>query len=97
MNNEIVQTSTLADIAKALEGIYSHESNEQYWSVTIGHVVIVQALRDCVVSLKQHSDFYIEGKKISKNMNKLNLKAGQTLMYYTKWQRCKLQSEDFYE
>ena len=84
MQNIITQTSTLADIAKALEGTYSHESNEQYWSVTIGHVVIVQALRDCVVSLKQHSDFYLENKKISKNINKVNLKAGQTLMYYTK-------------
>ena len=85
MQNNIVETSTLADIAKALEGTYSHESNEQYWSVTIGHLVIVQALRDCVVSLKQHSDFYLESKKISKNMNKINLKAGQTVMYYTKW------------
>ena len=84
MNNEIVQTSTLADIAKALEGTYSSESNQQYWSVTLGHLVILQALTDCVVSLKEHSDFYIEDKKISKNMNKLNLKAGQTLMYYTK-------------
>ena len=84
MNNEIVETSTLADIAKALEGTYSHESNQNYWSVTIGHLVLLQALTDCVVSLKEHSDFYIEGKKISKNMNKVNLKAGQTLMYYTK-------------
>lgn len=84
MNNEIVQTSTLADIAKALEGTYSSESNQQYWSVTLGHLVILQALTDCVVSLKEHSDFYIEDKKISKNMNKVNLKAGQTLMYYAK-------------
>ena len=84
MQNNIVQTSTLADIAKALEGTYSSESNQQYWSVTIGHLVILQALTDCVVSLKEHSDFYIEDKKISKNMNKVNLKAGQTLMYYTK-------------
>ena len=84
MQNNIVQTSTLADIAKALEGTYSTESNTQYWSVTIGHLVILQALTDCVVSLKEHSDFYIEGKKISKNMNKVNLKAGQVLMYYTK-------------
>ena len=84
MDNQIVQTSMLADIAKALEGKYSSESNQQYWSVTIGHLVILQALTDCVVSLKQHSDFYIDDKKISKNMNKVNLKAGQTLMYYTK-------------
>ena len=84
MQNNIVQTSTLADIAKALEGTYSSESNQQYWSVSIGHLVILQALTDCVVSLKEHSDFYIEDKKISKNMNKVNLKAGQTLMYYTK-------------
>ena len=84
MNNEIVETSTLADIAKALEGTYSHESNAQYWLVTIGHLVILQALTDCVVSLKEHSEFYLEGKKISKSMNKVNLKAGQTLMYYTK-------------
>ena len=84
MQNNIVQTSTLADIAKALEGTYSSESNQQYWSVTLGHIVILQALTDCVVSLKEHSDFYIEDKKISKNMNKVNLKAGQTLMYYTK-------------
>ena len=84
MQNNIVETSTLTDIAKALEGTYSHESNEQYWSVSIGHLVIVQALRDCVVSLKEHSDFYIEDKKVTKNMNKVNLKAGQTLMYYTK-------------
>ena len=84
MQNNIVQTSTLADIAKALEGTYSTESNQQYWSVTLGHIVILQALTDCVVSLKEHSDFYIEDKKISKNMNKVNLKAGQTLMYYTK-------------
>ena len=84
MQNNIVQTSTLADIAKALEGTYSTESNTQYWSVTIGHLVILQALTDCVVSLKEHSDFYLEGKKISKNMNKVKLKAGQTLMYYTK-------------
>ena len=84
MNNEIVQTSTLTDIAKALEGTYSSESNQQYWSVTLGHLVILQALTDCVVSLKEHSDFYIEDKKISRNMNKVNLKAGQTLMYYTK-------------
>ena len=84
MNNEIVQTSTLADIAKALEGTYSCESNTQYWSVTIGHLVILQALTDCVVSLKEHSDFYLENEKISKNINKVNLKAGQTLMYYTK-------------
>ena len=84
MNNEIVQTSTLADIAKALEGTYSSESNQQYWSVTLGHLVLLQALTDCVVSLKEHSDFYLEDKKISKNMNKINLKAGQTLMYYTK-------------
>ena len=84
MQNIITQTSTLAEIAKALEGMYSHESNEQYWSLTIGHVVIVQALTDCVVSLKEHSDFYLEDKKISKNMNKVNLKAGQTVMYYTK-------------
>ena len=84
MNNEIVQTSTLADIAKALEGTYSSESNERYWSLTIGHLVIVQALTDCAVFLKEHPDFYLEGKKISKNMNKVNLKAGQTLMYYTK-------------
>ena len=84
MQNNILQTSTLTDIAKALEGTYSSESNEQYWSVTIGHLVICQALTDCVVSLKEHSDFYVEGKKISKNMNKVNLKAGQTLMYYTK-------------
>ena len=84
MQNNIVQTSTLTDIAKALEGTYAHESNERYWSVTLGHLVILQALTDCVVSLKEHSDFYIEDKKISKNMNKVNLKAGQTLMYYTK-------------
>ena len=84
MQNNIVETSTLADIAKALEGTYSHESNSQYWSVTLGHLVIVQALRDCIVSLKQHSDFYIEDKKVTKNINKINLKAGQTLMYYTK-------------
>ena len=84
MQNNIVQTSTLADIAKALEGTYSSESNQQYWSVSIGHLVILQALTDCVVSLKQHSDFYIEDKKVTKNMNKVNLKAGQTLMYYTK-------------
>ena len=84
MDNQIVETSTLADIAKALKGTYSTESNQQYWSVTLGHLVILQALTDCVVSLKEHSDFYIEGKKISKNMNKINLKAGQTLMYYTK-------------
>ena len=84
MQNNIVQTSTLADIAKALEGTYSTESNQQYWSVTLGHIVILQALTDCVVSLKEHSDFYIEDKKVTKNMNKVNLKAGQTLMYYTK-------------
>ena len=84
MQNIITQTSTLADIAKALEGTYSSESNAQYWSVTIGHLVILQALTDCVVSLKEHSDFYLEDKKISKNINKVNLKAGQTLMYYTK-------------
>ena len=84
MNNEIVETSTLTDITKALKGTYSSESNQQYWTVTIGHVVILQALTDCVVSLKEHSDFYLENKKISKNMNKVNLKAGQTLMYYTK-------------
>lgn len=84
MNNEIVETSSLTDIAKALKGTYSTESNTQYWSVTLGHIVILQALTDCVVSLKEHSDFYLEDKKISKNMNKINLKAGQTLMYYTK-------------
>lgn len=84
MDNQIVQTSTLSDLAKALEGKYSSESNQQYWSVTLGHLVILQALTDCVVSLKQHSDFYIEDKKISKNMNKVNLKAGQLLMYYAK-------------
>lgn len=84
MNNEIVETSTLPDIAKALKGTYSTESNTQYWSVTIGHIVILQALTDCVVSLKEHSDFYLEDKKVSKNTNKINLKAGQTLMYYTK-------------
>lgn len=84
MNNEIVETSTLPDIAKALRGTYSFESNTQYWSVTLGHIVILQALTDCVVSLKEHSDFYLEDKKVSKNMNKINLKAGQTLMYYTK-------------
>ena len=84
MQNNIVETSTLTDIAKALRGTYSAESNEQYWSVTIGHVVILQALTDCVVALQEHSDFYLEDKKISKNMNKINLKAGQTLMYYTK-------------
>ena len=84
MQNIITQTSTLADIAKALEGTYSSESNQQYWSVTLGHIVILQALTDCVVSLKEHSDFYLEDKKVSKNMNKINLKAGQTLMYYTK-------------
>lgn len=84
MNNEIVETSTLPDIAKALKGTYSTESTTQYWSVTIGHIVILQALTDCVVSLKEHSDFYLEDKKVSKNTNKINLKAGQTLMYYTK-------------
>lgn len=84
MNNEIVETSTLTDIAKALKGTYATESNAQYWSVTLGHIVILQALTDCVVSLKEHSDFYLEDKKVSKNMNKINLKAGQTLMYYTK-------------
>ena len=84
MQNNIVETSTLADIAKALEGTYSTESNAQYWAVTLGHIVILQALTDCVVSLKEHNDFYLEEKKISKNMNKVNLKAGQTLMYYTK-------------
>lgn len=84
MNNEIVETSTLPDIAKALKGTYSTESNTQYWSVTLGHIVILQALTDCVVSLKEHSDFYLEDKKVSKNTNKVNLKAGQTLMYYTK-------------
>ena len=84
MNNEIVETSSLTDIAKALKGTYSTESNTQYWSVTLGHIVILQALTDCVVSLKEHSDFYLEDKKISKNMNKINLKAGQTVMYYTK-------------
>ena len=84
MQNIITQTSTLADIAKALEGTYSSESNQQYWSVTLGHIVILQALTDCVVSLKEHSDFYLEDKKVSKNMNKINLKAGQTLMYYKK-------------
>ena len=84
MDNQIVETSTLSELAKALKGTYSSDSNQQYWSVTIGHIVICQALTDCVVSLKEHSDFYLEDKKISKNMNKLNLKAGQTLMYYTK-------------
>ena len=84
MQNNIVETSTLAELTKALKGTYSTESNQQYWSVTLGHLVILQALTDCVVSLKEHSDFYIEDKKISKNMNKVNLKAGQTLMYYTK-------------
>ena len=84
MDNQIVETSTLAELTKALKGTYSTESNAQYWSVTLGHLVILQALTDCVVSLKEHSDFYIEDKKISKNMNKVNLKAGQTLMYYTK-------------
>lgn len=84
MNNEIVETSSLSDIAKALKGTYSFESNAQYWSVTLGHIVILQALTDCVVSLKEHSDFYLEDKKVSKNINKLNLKAGQTLMYYSK-------------
>ena len=84
MQNIITQTSTLADLAKALEGTYSSDLNTQYWSVTIGHLVILQALTDCVVSLKEHSDFYIECKKILKNMNKVNLKAGETLMYYTK-------------
>ena len=84
MDNQIVETSTLSELAKALKGTYSSDSNQQYWSVTLGHLVILQALTDCVVSLKEHSDFYIEDKKISKNMNKVNLKAGQTLMYYTK-------------
>ena len=84
MQNIITQTSTLADIAKALEGTYSSESNQQYWSVSIGHLVILQALTDCVVSLKEHSEFYLEGKKVTKNTNKVNLKAGETLMYYTK-------------
>ena len=84
MNNEIVQTSTLTDIAKALEGTYSSDVNTQYWSVTIGHIVILQALTDCVVSLKEHYEFYLEGKKVTKNMNKISLKAGQTLIYYTK-------------
>ena len=84
MDNQIVETSTLAELTKALKGTYSTESNQQYWSVTLGHLVILQALTDCVVSLKEHSDFYLESKKISKNMNKVNLKAGQTLMYYTK-------------
>ena len=84
MQNNIVETSTLTELAKALEGTYSHETNEQYWSVSIGHLVLLQALTDCVVSLKEHSDFYLDNKKISKNMNKVNLKAGQVLMYYTK-------------
>ena len=84
MQNNIVETSTLTDIAKALEGTYSSESNQQYWSVSIGHLVILQALTDCVVSLKEHSDFYIEDKKVTKSMTKVNLKAGQVLMYYTK-------------
>ena len=84
MNNEIVETSTLTDLTKALKGTYSFELNIEYWSVTLGHIVILQALTDCVVSLKEHSDFYLEGKKILKNMNKINLKAGQTVMYYSK-------------
>ena len=84
MQNNIVQTSTLAEIAKALEGTYAFDSNQQYWSVTLGHLVICQALTDCTISLKEHCDFYLEDKKISKNINKVNLKAGQTLMYYTK-------------
>ena len=84
MQNNIVETSTLAELTKALEGTYSHDSNAQYWSVTLGHLVILQALTDCVVSLKEHSDFYLEDKKVTKNMNKVNLKAGQTVMYYAK-------------
>ena len=84
MQNIITQTSTLTDIAKALEGMYSSESNAQYWSVTIGHLVICQALTDCTISLKDHCDFYLEDKKVTKSMNKVNLKAGQVLIYYTK-------------
>ena len=84
MQNIITQTSTLTDVTKAIEGTYSSESSEQYWSVTIGHLVILQALTDCTISLKDHCDFYLEDKKVTKSMNKISLKAGQTLMYYKK-------------
>lgn len=80
----ITEKSVVYDLAKALQGQYGSEITEQYWSVTICHISITQALTDCTISLKEHPDFYHNGQMIPSAQNKIKLKKGETLIYYIK-------------
>lgn len=80
--NSITEKSNIDEIRKALVGTYQAGTTEQYWTTTIGHLCIVQALTDCTLSLKNHQDFYHNNKLISKNINKIQLSKGDTILYY---------------
>lgn len=84
MNNEIVETSTLPDIAKALKGTYSSSKTLTYQETILKNIVFVYAVTDSVVSLHSHEDFVFKGENVSKNVNKVILKKGDWLMYFTK-------------
>ena len=82
ITDNITEKSNIDEIRKALVGTYQAGTTEQYWTTTIGHLCIVQALTDCTLSLKNHQDFYHNNKLISKNINKIQLNKGDTILYY---------------
>lgn len=82
--DKITQTSSLTDLTKALQGTYSSAKTLTYQETILKNIVIVYAFTDGTVSLHSHDDFVFKGENVSKNTNKVTLKQGDLLIYFTK-------------
>lgn len=82
--DKITETSSLNDIAKALQGTYSANKTLTYQETILKNLCIVYALTNTIVSLYTHDDFMFKGEIVSKNDNKLSLKKGDLLIYFVK-------------
>ena len=82
--DKVTQTSSLTDIAKALEGTYSSTKTLSYQETILKNLCIVYALTDTTLSLHTHDDFMFKGENVSKNVNKVSLKKGDLLIYFVK-------------
>ena len=82
--DKVTQTSSLTDIAKALEGTYSSTKTLSYQETILKNLCIVYALTDTTLYLHTHDDFMFKGENVSKNVNKVSLKKGDLLIYFVK-------------
>lgn len=83
MTNIVSELSSLADVTKSIEGKWSSSNTETYWTVSVGRLCILQALKDNItVTLQPHCDFYFNNEIVYSTMNKVKLSKGDTIVYY---------------